>query len=139
MKLTTMTEQIASDTNVLIYLHEPTDTDKRKKALELMASVPVISSQTVSEYLNVLRRILKTPKQVLFAEAISWLKIGEISPVSFSTLATAQALMKKYDFQLFDSIIVAGALQSNCTILYSEDMHHDLLVENKLRIVNPFR
>jgi predicted nucleic acid-binding protein len=134
-----MTEQIALDTNVLIYLHEPTDTDKRKNALELMASVPVISSQTVSEYLNVLRRILKTPKQVLFAEAISWLEIGEILPVSFSTLETAQALMKKYDFQLFDSIIVAGALQSNCTILYSEDMHHDLLVENKLRIVNPFR
>ncbi len=48
-------------------------------------------------------------------------------------------LIERYDFQFFDAIIVAGALQSNCTVLYSEDMHHELLVEKQLRILNPFR
>jgi predicted nucleic acid-binding protein len=59
--------------------------------------------------------------------------------MKLTTLEAAQALMKKYDFQFFDSIIVAGALEANCTILYSEDMHHDLLVEQQLRILNLFR
>lgn len=45
---------------------------------------------------------------------------------------------KEYDFQFFDAIIVAGALAANCTIIYSEDMHHNLLVEERLRILNPF-
>ena len=135
----TMTELIALDTNVLIYLHEPTDSAKREKALELVAAAPIISSQVVSEYINVLRRLLKIRKDELLREAISWLKICEITSVDFSTLELAQRLISKYDFQLFDSIIVAGALQANCTVLYSEDMHHDLVVEKQLQIVNPFR
>jgi predicted nucleic acid-binding protein len=59
-------------------------------------------------------------------------------PVSGSTIENARKLTARYDFQLFDSIIVAGALEANCSILYSEDMQHGLLVENKLEIVNPF-
>ena len=38
----------------------------------------------------------------------------------------------------WDSLIVATALSSECSILYSEDMQHNQLIENKLRIINPF-
>ena len=54
------------------------------------------------------------------------------------TIEKAKELIIKYDFQQFDSLIVASALQANCTILYSEDLHHNLLVENRLQIINPF-
>ena len=59
-------------------------------------------------------------------------------PVQRSTLTTSLFLMGKYDFQLFDSLIVASALEEGCDTLYSEDMQHDLLVEEQLKIVNPF-
>ena len=36
-----------------------------------------------------------------------------------------------------DGIIIASALEANCDILYSEDMHNGL-IENSLKIVNPF-
>ncbi|MGB3590011.1 MAG: hypothetical protein WBA23_25925 [Tunicatimonas sp.] len=39
----------------------------------------------------------------------------------------------------FDSIIVAEALEADCTALYSEDMQHNLLVEKQLRILDPFK
>ncbi len=133
-----MNETIALDTNVLIYLHDSTDTLKHDKALELMAMMPIVSSQVVSEYLNVLRRILKVHKTKLLGEAITWLAVCQIIPVTFSTLQTAHSLIGTYDFQMFDSIVVAAALQANCTILYSEDMHHGLVVENQLSIINPF-
>jgi predicted nucleic acid-binding protein len=39
---------------------------------------------------------------------------------------------------LWDSLIIATSLQRNCSILYSEDMQHNQVIEDKLRIVNPF-
>lgn len=39
----------------------------------------------------------------------------------------------------YDSLIVASALESECTILYSEDMQPGLVIENQLKIVNPFK
>ena len=35
-------------------------------------------------------------------------------------------------------MIVAAALIAGCTTLWSEDMQDGLLVEDRLRIVNPF-
>jgi len=46
--------------------------------------------------------------------------------------------MKKYDFQLFDSIIISSALESGCSILYSEDMNDGQIIEKTLKIENPF-
>jgi predicted nucleic acid-binding protein len=39
---------------------------------------------------------------------------------------------------IWDSLIIASALENGCKILYSEDMHHNHLIEKKLRIINPF-
>jgi len=33
---------------------------------------------------------------------------------------------------------VASALEANCHIFYSEDLHHGLVVENRMEIINPF-
>jgi len=40
--------------------------------------------------------------------------------------------------QVFDAIIVASALETGCNILYSEDMQHNMKIDRKLSIVNPF-
>lgn len=61
----------------------------------------------------------------------------EIIPVSADVLTRASEFIKKYDLQIFDSIIVAAAVAANCDVLYSEDMHHGLVVNNTT-IVNPF-
>jgi predicted nucleic acid-binding protein len=34
--------------------------------------------------------------------------------------------------------MLASALAAHCSILYSEDMHHEQLIEKKLQIINPF-
>jgi len=53
-------------------------------------------------------------------------------------VTTSFELVKKYDFQIFDAFIVTLALEADCDILYSEDMQHKLVVEQKLTIINPF-
>jgi hypothetical protein len=46
----------------------------------------------------------------------------------------AQNLINRYDFQIFDGIIIAAALEANCSILYSEDMQNGQIIENTLKI-----
>ena len=45
----------------------------------------------------------------------------------------------KYKYSYYDSLIIAAALESKCTVLYSEDMQHDQIIESTLQIINPFK
>lgn len=128
----------ALDTNVLIYLYDDISSYKKQIAEDLLQNKPIISTQVTSEYLNVSKRLLKLTKIELYQKCNRVFEFCKIIPVSQKTLNTAEILIKKYDFQIFDAIIVATSLEENCEILYSEDMHHELIVENKLKIVNPF-
>jgi len=67
-----------------------------------------------------------------------WLEKCSVQPVILSTIKLAQNLVRKYDFQIFDGIIAAAALEADCDILYSEDMQDGQVIENKLKIKNPF-
>lgn len=133
-----MMNNFALDTNVLIYLHDEFDSSKRLMAKNLLAENPTISSQVVSEYLNTTRRILKFSKSELLMRASNLFSRCNIFPVTPDTLHYASELLEKYNFQLFDSVIVAAAIQAQCDVLYSEDMHNGLLVDKKLTILNPF-
>jgi predicted nucleic acid-binding protein len=134
-----MNKSFALDTNILIYLHDiDTASTKRKIAYELIAGVPVISAQVISEYLNVCSKKLKMSKHDAIGALMRWLPLCGLAPFSIAIYDRAEKLMNKYQFQLFDAIIVASALESGCGELYSEDMQHDLLVDNTLRIINPF-
>lgn len=130
--------KFAVDTNILIYLHEEPATFKSIRAKEIVAESPVISAQVISEYLNVLKRLLKVPKLRLIEHCIVLADGSEIAAINSNILVKSKELLIRYDFQMFDSIIVASALEANCNVLYSEDLQHNQLIENKLTIVNPF-
>jgi predicted nucleic acid-binding protein len=137
MKQTIMIKS-ALDTNILIYCHDKTDWRKQNVALDKLDLSPVISTQVISEYLNVLKRIYLLPKQELLHLCIENLDGCIIQPVHVSTLKLAEYIVRRYDLQIFDGIIVASALEADCEILYSEDMQHGLEIERQLKIVNPF-
>jgi len=126
------------DSNVLIYNHSLTCKEKMLIAVKFFNNDPVISSQVISEYLNVMSKKFKVEKNELMQLCSSWLEKCTIQPVVLSTIRLAQNLIGKYDFQIFDGIIVAAALEANCDILYSEDMQDGQIIENTLKIVNPF-
>ena len=135
--ITTIHESFALDTNILIYL-EGNDISKRKIAEVLLSYDPVIPSQVVTEFINVTRRLRKIPKHQLIVEASALFRHCLIAPLKHSTLDLAKMLIDKYDFQIFDSIVVASAIEANCDTLYSEDMQHNLMVFQQLKIINPF-
>jgi len=131
--------KIALDTNILIYNHGLDGNPKRLISEKFFRENPVISPQVISEYINVMQRFFKIEKSELIEMCAKWLKLCTIQPIVFSTIERAQYLIKKYDFQIFDGIIVASALEAGCGILYSADMQDSLVVEKTLTIVNPFK
>ena len=130
-------KRFALDTNVLIYL-EGNDAEKRSISEDLLSYAPIIPSQVVTEFLNVTHRLRNISKLQAMNEAAALFAECVIAPIQNSTINLAIELIQKYDFQLFDSIVVALALESDCEILYTEDMQHRLLVNKKLQVINPF-
>ena len=134
----TIMNRIALDSNILIYNHSLDYENKKLIARDFFNENPVVSSQVISEYINVMKRNFKMQKQELIYICSVWLEKCSVQPVVFSTIKLAQNLIEKYDLQIFDGIIVAAALEANCSTLYSEDMQNGLIIENMLKIVNPF-
>jgi predicted nucleic acid-binding protein len=58
-------------------------------------------------------------------------------PLSAETSLLALRIAQEYRFSWFDSLIVASALENNCSILVSEDLHHGQVIEKNLTIINP--
>ena len=133
-----ITTKIALDTNILIYSHDKSDICKRNIARTLLDLSPVISTQTVSEYINVLKRKIAIPKDELIDLCMRNLEDCIIHHINISTLKIAKHIIQSYDLQIFDSIIAASAVEANCEILYSEDMHHGLVIDERLKILNPY-
>jgi predicted nucleic acid-binding protein len=130
--------RIALDSNILIYNHSLDYESKRLIARNFFKENPVVSSQVISEYLNVMKRKFNMQKLELMQLCSLWLEKCSVQPVILSTIKLAQDLVGKYDFQIFDGIVVAAALEADCDILYSEDMQNGQIIENILKIVNPF-
>ena len=128
----------ALDSNVLVFLFDEYADEKRLVAGTLVDANPLISAQVVSEFLNVSKRLLNIPKLTLLKKCNEVFEKCTIVPTLQSTLYMAESIIEKYDLQLFDAIIVSAALQANCTVLYSEDMHHGLVINGILTIKNPF-
>jgi len=50
----------------------------------------------------------------------------------------ALPIAAKYGYHIFDSLMIAAALQASCKTLYSEDMQDGQVIDG-LTIRNPFR
>ena len=138
MRQMIMNKTIALDTNVFVYSHSNDEPNKQETATRLFALYLIVSTQALSEYINVVKRKLNLPKNEIMDVCLQNIEMCILQPVTITTLRHARILLDRYDFQLFDSIIVASALEADCHIFYSEDLHHGLVIENRMEIINPF-
>jgi len=138
-----MKDRIFIDTNVLVYIHlfDEESQDKRKALQNLLQrridAELIINVQVINEFYNVLLR--KNIEDNVIQEKIhSQLEICSASELSLKTVFSAWKLREKYKYSYWDSLILASALENSCSILYSEDMQHDQVIEDNLKIINPF-
>lgn len=125
------------DTNIILYSLSD-DATKRGLALAILVDQPVLSLQVLSEAANVMRRKLEFAIPAIREVLLRWLHECRLHPLAPSTLLSALDVATRYGFSHYDSLIVAVALESGCATLYSEDMQHGQLIDQRLTIINPF-
>ena len=138
MKQTIMSN-VAIDTNILLYALDDFYPEKQNISIQIIADNPLLCSQSVSEFANVCLRKWKFPKSKVAELIKTYLQQTIYVPVSERMIEISIDIMNKYDLQLFDSIIISSALESGCSVLYSEDMNDGQIIEKQLKIVNPFK
>ena len=126
------------DTNVLVYLAS-SDVTKADRAEQVVAGGGAISVQVLNELTNVAQRKMR----LSWAETRSLLAtvraLLSVQTVSVETHEVGVSLAERYGFSVYDAMIVAAAVLSDCDTLWSEDMQHGMMVDGGLRVVNPFR
>lgn len=126
------------DSNVIVYLAE-SDPIKWARSKALVAEGGWISAQVMNEVAAVARRKIR----------LAWPAVHEllalvrsfliVEPLTLATHEQTLFVAERYKLDVYDSAVVASALVAGCDTLWSEDMHHGLVVEGTLTIRNPYR
>ncbi|MEX1198192.1 MAG: PIN domain-containing protein [Pseudohongiellaceae bacterium] len=125
------------DSNIILYLLSGNE----YKALcseQLLEQGGVISVQVLNEVTNVMRRKL----------AFEWREIDdfmgtcetllEVRPLTLATHHLGRQLARRYHFSLYDSMIMASAIESGCDRLFTEDLQPGQVISKTLTILNPY-
>jgi predicted nucleic acid-binding protein len=121
------------DTNIAVYaLGMPSL--KRDIARQLISGRPVISTQVVMETVNVLIKKFKIEKTKAFEAVLELIDKTEMKNTTPDSVINAFEISVKYQLSHWDGLIIASALEANCSTLFSEDMQHGMVIENKLTI-----
>jgi predicted nucleic acid-binding protein len=125
------------DSNITLYALNDTG-EKGQRALELLQCRPFLSTQVVMEHTNVSVKKFKQPKTRAFENARYLLRICKLMQISEATIEESFRISLRYNFSGWDSLIISSALEAECHTLYSEDLKHGQVIDEKLSIINPF-
>lgn len=127
------------DTNILIYAYSNTETDKKEKVMGILSDDAVcFSTQVINEFIWVMNRKYKVNMDSLRIITNNLFEMYVVSLVDRATIGQAIDIASRYKYSYWDSLIVSSSIESGCDILYTEDMQHGQVVNNGLRILNPF-
>jgi len=131
-----MPSDVFFDTNVIIYLASRDD-EKAARSAQLLRLGGTVSVQVLNEF----ARASIGKQKLSFAEVRTTLDavraVCEVVPLFVETHELGLAYAERYRLGVFDSMIAAAAVLAGCTTLYSEDMHHGLVIDGAT-IRNPF-
>lgn len=133
------------DTNVLVYAYDRSETDKQRRALDVLDRLVNtgegrLSAQVLSEfYVNVTAKI---PSPLTKAEAegrlAHYVQLWPVYPVSATVVLEAVRGVNDYQFSFWDAQIWAAARLNHIPVVLSEDFNSGAVIEG-VRFVDPFQ
>ena len=133
-----MSDKVFFDTNVLVYSIGQHDA-RTPTADALLEQGGLISVQVLNELAAVAHRKLRMSWTEV-TDALDAIRVLCPSPMPITAEMhdAALRLARQYGFHIYDALIVAAALEANCTTLYSEDLQSGQVIDGRLTIHNPF-
>ncbi len=126
------------DTNVLLYLlsAEPGRADRVE---EVLAAGGTISVQVLNEFTSVALRKLGMRVAEVREALAPIIDICQVIALTTQIHQRGLAVAERYRFSFYDALIVAAALESGCTTLFSEDLQDGQVIDQTLTVRNPFQ
>lgn len=139
-----MSDRFFLDTNIFVYEVGSGVPVKQVVAARLVddalkSGKGIVSFQVVQEFFSVAFRRFTPPMSPAEAEQVLALTFRPLLAIHSSYYLYEQALelTRRHSLSWYDSLIVAAAIESGCSILYTEDIQHGQRFDN-LRVQNPF-
>lgn len=129
------------DTNVWLYAF--IESQGQDKSISAKAVIQgnykiVVSSQIINEVSVNLIKKAKFEEASIQQLIESFYTKYQVVEVGRTELLKASELRSRHQFSYWDSLIVSCALLAGASVLFSEDMNTSLMVESRVKIVNPF-
>ena len=128
------------DSNVWLYAFiESGESHRRQRAVRLIQSENIaVTTQVINEVCVNLIRKAGLEESAVPGLIDCFYRRCSVIPLNRNLMTDASRLRRNRGFSFWDGLIVAGALRAGCDRLFSEDMHDGFVVDDKLRIENPF-
>lgn len=129
------------DTNVVVYAAYRTPDQRHVAAQNLLErhleeGSMVVSTQVLQETYSVLTRKMRLSGPAVLAY-VTHLANQEVVPSSANFVLRALGLAQRHQLSVWDALMVLAALESNCAVLYTEDLQAGMRF-GSLEVVNPF-
>ena len=139
-----MNDKYFIDTNILVYSFDKSSKAKQDKAQKLISgalanNAGIISYQVLQEFLNLSTKkfvkpfSLKEIRKYLDEVLVPLCAVHSSAGLYFKAIR----IQEESHYSFYDSLIIAGAVEAGCRILYSEDFQHQQKLSG-LEIINPF-
>jgi predicted nucleic acid-binding protein len=97
-----------------------------------------LSTQVVNEFVWVMNKKFSVPMDSLRQVVKNLFELYHVGIINDATITKAMDISSQFKLPYWDSLIVSSALEAGCGILYTEDLQHGQVIENRLTIKNPF-
>jgi predicted nucleic acid-binding protein len=137
-----MSDSVFFDTNILVYAFASKKSDVRSvrqdAAQKIVIQGGVIGVQVLNEFVQVCRKkMLLDWAQIEWALQAIYGLCQNAAPTTMETHEMAVNFSRRYGLHIYDSLMIAAAVQCGCSTIYSEDLQHGQVIDG-VRIVNPF-
>ena len=118
--------------------HHRHRTAAEAQAERVVAAGGAISVQVLNELANVARRKMRLSWTDTHAFLSMVRALLQVHAMTLEIHETGLGLAERYRVSTYDAMIIASALHAGCDTLWSEDMQDGMVIEESLRIANPF-
>ena len=135
-----MRDRVFLDTNIIIYLYSIDEDDKRDISCKFVNSADCVTSiQVMNEAGNVWFRKHSLGKTEIakYLDEIESV-CDEVMLVRRKTINLAMDVKERYGYSFYDCLMLASAIEANCTMILTEDMQDGQIINGTLKIMNPF-
>lgn len=135
-------ERVFVDTNVLTYLFDGAEADKRDRAQRALAEETreiFVSTQVLQElYVSLTKGKAPITTPEIAEQAVREASKYSIVNVDTALVFAAIRLVRKHQLSFWDALIVRAAVQAECESILSEDFNEGQVIDG-VRVENPLR